>query len=76
MWSMYEKIEYLADCVISRRFHIKDFVPIKIEKEVISVRLRSDMIEEIDAAANAADISRSYPISKEKAMKSQNLIAF
>ena len=55
---------------------MKDFVPIKIEKEVISVRLRSDMIEEIDAAANAADISRSYPISKEKAMKSQNLIAF
>ena len=43
---------------------MKDFVPIKLEKEVISVRLRSDMLQEIDAAADAADISRNEMITQ------------
>lgn len=43
---------------------MKDFIPIKLEKEVISIRLRSDMLKEIDAAADEADISRNEMITQ------------
>lgn len=38
---------------------MKDFVPVKQEKTVISIRLDMDMLKNIDKHANKTDISRN-----------------
>lgn len=38
---------------------MKDFVPIKQEKTVISIRLDVDMLKNIDELSNKIDISRN-----------------
>lgn len=38
---------------------MNDFKPIKQEKEVISIRINSQLLEEVDRIATSSDISRN-----------------
>ena len=43
---------------------MQEFIPIKSEKEVISIRLESELLKTVDAAAERADISRNEFINQ------------
>ena len=43
---------------------MKEFIPYKQEKEVISIRLDSELLKTVDAAADKADISRNEFINQ------------
>lgn len=55
----------------SRGDFVKDFIPVKSEKDVISIRINTKLLDEIDKAAGEADISRNELIVQciEYAMK-------
>lgn len=40
------------------------FIPVKSEKEVISIRLDSELLKTVDSAAERADISRNEFINQ------------
>lgn len=43
---------------------MKEFIPYKQEKEVISIRIDSELLKTVDAAADKADISRNEFINQ------------
>lgn len=43
---------------------MQQFIPFKPEKEVISIRLNSELLKSIDTAAEAAQISRNEFINQ------------
>ena len=47
-----------------RRIHVEKFVVKKPEKEVISMRISSDLLKKLDQMAAASDISRNELINQ------------
>ena len=43
---------------------MKEFIPYKQEKEVISIRIKSDLLNTVDRAAQTAGISRNEFINQ------------
>ena len=43
---------------------MQEFIPFKPEKEIISIRIKSDLLKKIDAAAENAKISRNEFINQ------------
>jgi len=43
---------------------MQEFIPVKSEKEVISIRLESELLKTIDSAAERAHISRNEFINQ------------
>ena len=43
---------------------MKEFIPYKQEKEVISIRIDSELLKTVDSAADKADISRNEFINQ------------
>lgn len=52
---------------------MKEFIPYKQEKEVISIRIDSELLKTVDAAAEHADISRNEFINQSIAFALEHL---
>ena len=50
--------------VCRKEYTMQKFIPTKAEKEVISIRLESELLKTVDAAAEQAEISRNEFINQ------------
>lgn len=60
---LYLETTYNYD-VCRKEYIMKKFIPVKTEKEVISIRLESELLKTVDAAAEQAEISRNEFINQ------------
>lgn len=60
---LYLETTYNYD-VRRKEYIMKKFIPVKTEKEVISIRLESELLKTVDAAAEQAEISRNEFINQ------------